>query len=164
MIIVKAFTAVLVFLVAKTLSSEYKKYMAAKNDINDGFVSLLAFIKNELACRLRSVSEWAREFDNKALLEAGFISELAETGNLSKAFSNAKGRMPMLDGELTRLLETYFSAFGRSYKDDEEKNAERVYDEISRIAAKERAETERSVRAVRILCYGAALGIIILFL
>ncbi len=164
MILIKAITALLVLFVAKTLSAEYKKYMEVKNALNDGFVALLEFIRNELSCRLRAVSEWACEFENEALFNAGFISELSETGSLLKAFSSTKARMPMLGGDATRLLEAYFSAFGRSYKEDEEKNAERVYNEMSRIAAKERAESERSVRAVRILCYGAALGIIILFL
>ncbi|MBR2466417.1 MAG: hypothetical protein IKB38_05760 [Clostridia bacterium] len=164
MILIKAITAVLVLFVAKTLSSEYKKYMEAKNAVNDGFVALLDFIRNELSCRLRSVPQWACEFENEALFDAGFISELSETGSLSRAFSNTRQRLPMLGGDAARLLESYFSSFGRSYKDDEEKSAERVYNEMSRIAVKERAESERSVRAVRILCYGAALGIIILFL
>ena len=164
MFIVKAAASLLVLFVARTLSAEYKRYAEEKNAVREGFLSLLEFIKNELGCRLRSVAEWAAEFENDALERSGFIAELLKTGSLAAAFSASKSKMPPLGAEAKRVLETYFSSFGRSYKEDEEEKTARAKTELANVLKNEREAAEKSVRAMTVLCYAVALGVIILFI
>ncbi len=164
MLLLKASAAVLVLFTSRTLVAEYKKYIEKKLCAMEGFLSLLSFIKNELACRLRTSEEWAREFSSDILTECGFLPELLRTGSTEAAFARAKGELPMLGEETVKLLSSYFSAFGKSYRDEEQREACRVFDELSRLLARERSDTQRSLKAVRILTYAVALGVIILFL
>ena len=82
MYILKALAALLVLAVAKTVSGEYKKFTDRKLRIDEGFVSLLSFIKSELSCRGRTVSEWACDFKNDELSELGFCSSLVKSGKI----------------------------------------------------------------------------------
>lgn len=162
--LIKAALAILILFVSRTLASEYKKYTEKKLALTEGFLSLLSFIKNELSCRARPVPDWAFEFENAALSEVGFTKTLSESESLSFAFSSCVPCASMLPGEASRLLEGYFSAFGRSYRDEEEASASKTYDELDRILVGARSDLEKSVRAVRVLCYAAALGVIVLFI
>ena len=162
--LLKAFASLLVLFISLALSSEYKKYTDRKIKICEGFICLLSFIKTELSCRARVVSEWAAEFDNDALSESGFIPELLESGSLYSAFCTVKSKDGLLGNEVTRLLEPYFRSFGKAYVNEEEREACRVFEELSRLLTRERADAQRSVRAVRILSCAVALGVIILFL
>lgn len=164
MYVIKALAAVLVLVVARTLSGEYKKFTESKLRLYDGFVSLLSFIKTELECRSRSVREWAAEFSDEALDGCGFLESLKNDGNLSSAFSAAKKGCSALGEEATKLLCAYFSSFGKSYRAAEEEQTRKTHDELSRILAHERSDSQRSVRAVRVLTYAVAIGVILLFL
>ena len=162
MFIIKAAASLLVLFVSRTFASEYKRYTEEKLAVYEGFLSLLEFIKNELGCRLRSVSEWAAEFENAALERSGFTAELLKTGSLSSAFSASK--IPPASAEVKRVLEPYFSSFGRSYKEDEEEKTVRTHSELSVVLKKEREAAEKSIRAMSVLSYAAALGVIVLFI
>jgi hypothetical protein len=156
--------AVLVLICARTVTHEYKKYIEEKLGLIDGFLSLLTFIKGELSCRLRTTGEWSGEFENAALSDIGFIDEFRKTGSLSSAFCATRAAAPSLGEEVTRLLGGYFESFGKSYKEEEEGEACRVFDELTRLSARERSDSQRSMRTVRVLAYAVALGLIILFL
>lgn len=161
---IKAAAAVLVLFTACTVSGEYKKFIEKKLALCEGFLSLLTFIKAELACRGRSVREWAKEFSDTALSDVGFTQALIEKESLDGAFRETKDKMPMLGAETVRLLEGYFSTFGKSYRAEEEGEACRVFEELNRLLAREKSDCGRSVRAVRVLSYAVALGIIILLI
>ena len=162
MIVLKVLAALLTLFTARTVVLEYKKYTTRKLLLADGFCDLLSFIKGELSCRLRPVAEWAKEFHNAALSESGFLDELLKRGSLIDAF-----RLPShscLGEEMTRLLSGYFSSFGKTYKDEEEGEACRVFDELMRLSARERADSQRSLKTVRVITYAVALGVIILII
>ncbi len=164
MYLLKAVAAVLALVVARCVSKEYKKFTDRKLRLYEGFISLLSFIKTELSCRARPVSEWASEFSHPTLAECGFVDALSQEGSLISAFNRSKEKMPMLGEEASRILLSYFSSFGKSYRKEEEGEACRIYEELSRLLVRERSELLRSVRGVRILSYAVALGIIIMFL
>lgn len=162
--VLKAAAAVLVLIVSRSVSAEYKKYAGERIALCEGFVLLLSFIKTELSCRGREVAEWAEEVEIPALAAAGFTEELRKTRNLHAAFSAAEEKMPRLDAESRKILEEYFASFGKSYREEEVARAHRAGDELSAVLTRERENTARSVRAVRILSYAIALGVIILIL
>ncbi len=162
--ILKAFAALMVLFVTHIITKGYKGFISKKGEICDGFLSLLAFIKTELSCRGRAVAEWASEFENAALGEIGFIGELTESGNLHKAFLRAKESAAMMSHDMIRVLESYFLSFGNSYRNEEEGEACRVFDELKRISEAEKTEAQKSMRAVKTISYAIALGIIVLFL
>ena len=164
MIFIKTAAAVLVLYVAVTLSGEYKKYIERRILALEGFLSLLSFIKGELSCRLRTSAEWAQDFHSDVLSDCGFLPELIKTSSLPSAFAAAKKNLPPLGEDATKLLVGYFSSFGKSYKDEEYKEACRAFDELSRLLSREKSDSQRSVRAVRVLAYAIAVGVIILFL
>ena len=164
MIIIKAAAAVLVFFVSGNLAGEYKRYIEKRISALEGFLSLLNFIKGELSCRLRTSAEWAEDFSQEALSACGFIAELRKTGNLCSAFTVARGNLPPLGEDATKLLSGYFSSFGKSYREEEYKETCRTFDELSRLLTREKSDSQKSVRAVRVLSYAVAVGVIILFL
>ena len=164
MVFIKAVAAVLVLFATRTLVTEYKKYEEKKLAALDDFAALFSFIKGELGCRLRTVSEWARDLDCDVLAECGFTDELIKTGSLSSAFSVARAHLPALGEEATKLLSQYFMTFGRAYRDEEMKATARASEDLSRIISRERSDTQRSFKAARVLSYAVAVGIIILFL
>jgi len=146
------------------LVAEYRKHLERKLALYDGFSSLISFIRSELACRCRSVSEFAEDINIPSLEDSGFSDELRRTGSLDMAFSRMKERVPILGGEVTRLLEGYFESFGKSYREEEEEDAARVFEELTRLYARERADSQRSLRTTRVLVYAVTLGAIILML
>lgn len=164
MSIIKALAAVLVFFTARTLTAEYKRFTEKRLAVLDGFLSLLSFIKNELSCRARPSAEWAGEFVSAALGEIGFTEEFIKTGSLQAAFLHANEGGTALGEESKKLLSSYFSSFGKSYRDEEIKEASRVHEELLRIISREKNDMQRSLRATRILAYATAAGLIILFL
>lgn len=161
---IKAAAAVLVLLLIRTVNGEYKRFTERKTALCEGFVRLLEFIRTELSCRGRAVAQWAEEIDEPALAEVGFTDELKRTQSLHAAFCASEKRMPMLGVQSKRVLDGYFAAFGRSYRTEEEERARRTGEELTRILERERADAQKSVRAVRTLSYAMALGIIILIL
>ncbi len=162
--ILKVLAAFLSLAAARTVSKEYGAYREKKLRLQEGFISLLAFIKNELSCRCRSVSEWAAEFQNEALAEAGFLGELCKTGSLYTAFSKIKEKTPTASHDALKLLDSYFEAFGKSYRNEESAEACRVFDELCALTERERGEVSKQVRSVKVISYAASLGVIILFL
>ncbi len=164
MYLLKAAAAVLVLVTATCVSREYKKFEENKLSLYEGLLSLLAFIKTELSCRGRAVTLWAPEFENVALYETGFISALRECGNVHSAFLSHKDKFSPLGSENTGLIERYFSSFGKSYRDEEEGEACRVFDAFSAIFEEEKKNSDKSVKVVRTISYAVGLGVIILLL
>lgn len=164
MALIKALAAVLVFFTARTLSAEYKKFTERRLAVLEGFLSLLSFIKNELSCRARASAEWAAEFNSTSLNEMGFTEEFIKTGSLHTAFLHINEGGTALGEESKKLLGSYFLSFGKSYRDEEIKEASRVHEELLRIMSREKSDMQRSLRATRILAYATAAGLIILFL
>ena len=164
MVVIKALAAVLVLFTARTLTAEYKKFTEKRLAVLDGFISLLAFIKNELSCRARTSAEWAGEFASASLNEIGFTDELVRTGSLHSAFLHVNEGGTALGDESRKLLGSYFSSFGKSYREEEIKEASRVHEELLRIVSREKNDIQRSLRATHVLTYATAVGLIILFL
>ncbi len=162
--LLKAAAAALALVCAMCVSREYKRFTDKKFAFYDGFLSLLSYIKNELSCRGRSLAEWASEFENDALYETGFISKLRESGSLHTAFVSVKDKLLGVCDDGIKLLDGYFSSFGKSYKREEEGEACQVFSELSRISETERAAGQKNIKAVRTLSFAVALGLIILLL
>lgn len=152
-----------VALAALIFSREFSAYQKRRMGETEGFLSLLTFMRGEINCHLRPVSEWCRDFRDPALERVGFLPALRESCDLSGAYSACERQLSVTDAE-RKLLSAFTSSFGHGYREDELKLVDYYCAEMGRAAARCRRDVPRYNRLVRTLCASAAVAAVILLL
>ena len=129
-----------------------------------GFLSFLSHIRRQMGCSLSSPREFADSFeDGGELSDSGFISRLAESGDIYQSFLLSEKNLH-LEAEEREILLRVFKDFGGGYLDDAVKQLDFGESELSSLLSKLENEIPKRAKLISLLCATGAVGFIILLL
>ena len=123
---------------------------------------LVSYLRLQIGCFLRPLSEASAGFDSAVLLESGFLP-LGEGRDVRRAFSES-GVAGVVGEECARILDSLFFSLGNGYLDDEVKLLDTHRAQLCELVEKRRIDTVRQVRLIRTLTASASLGFVILIM
>ena len=159
----RAVGACLFLLAALSVIRLYRAYLGTRVKQFEAFCSLIAGLRRHISTRLCSARGYILSLDDATLVGVGFIDAYAELGDLCLSFLRIKDKLSLTEEGL-RILEGYFSSFGKGYMDAEIKAADICLEELSEAARKSREDGERALRTVSAFAVAAAAGAAILLI
>lgn len=123
---------------------------------------LVSYLRLQIGCFLRPLSEVVAGFDSEALSECGFLPP-GEGVDLRRALCESE--VPGLVGEeCARIIDSLLSSLGSGYLDDEVKLLDTYRAQLSEVVEKRRIDTAKEMRLIRTLTATASLGFVILIM
>ncbi len=128
----------------------------------EGFLLLIRYIRTQIACFRPTLGEIYDSFENRALLECGFLAALRERG-FSSALRDTRPAL-YLDEEELKLLATFADEIGRSYSSEELALCDYTAREMEKAMEKRREEAPRRTRVASSLMMTGGLALVFLLL
>ena len=145
-------------LISRELADARRRRLALCEEL----LRFLSFLRLQIGCFLRPISEIACEFRSSTLSACGFLKD-GGVEDLSVAFSSSDA--PRIAGkECTRIVESLFTSLGVGYLDNEIGIIDSHRAELTELVEVERTEAARQIRLIRTLTASAAVGLIILII
>lgn len=145
----------LIMLSAILLGREYSAYADRQVREREGFIALLLHIEREIGRSLSYGLGLWRGFSDPSLERCGFLPLLREGCSPEDAFFKCSPKLA-LSGEIKEKLQSFFSDFGKGYKDGEIKGIERLRGELESDLNALRPELEKNKRVINALLLGGA--------
>lgn len=144
------------------MTREYEMFLKKRFDVCRGFIELLSHIRRKIDGYLTPATELLDGFECKALTETGYVDRAREKG-ISSAYFELEGSLH-LDAAVQSCLSSFFSDFGKDYKEGTLKLLDLSIGRLSEYTERLSAENERSLKLARTLAAAVALGLIILII
>ncbi len=123
---------------------------------------LVSYLRLQIGCFLRPLSEAVADFDSQPLAECGFLP-LGEGADLRRAFCESK--LPGAVGEeCARIVDSLFSSLGNGYLEDEVNLLDTHRAQLGAAVETRRIDMVKETRLIRTLTVTASLGFIILIM
>lgn len=151
----------LIFLAAFLFSHTVCRALRRRLAEEEGYLSLLRFMRGELTRYARPVNEWCTQFRSEALEESGFLPHLRRDGDLLAAYGASSSS---LGGRERELLTSLFSSFGKGYREEEIGALTDREAEFSAMVAEKKEALSKAERVVHTLCASVSLIAVILLL
>ncbi len=158
---VKIIGFVLLLAAAFLIGRAYSAYCKRRTLETESFYALLVHISEQITLFLSTPKSFLSEYTDGQLENSGFLAFVREGGSMADAFEKSRAKLALSE-ETEKKLSSFFSEFGRSYKDGELKRCELFCRELSNILAFEREEEGRRIRLGYTLLFSSALAVIIL--
>lgn len=145
-------------LISRELVAARRRRLAVCEEL----LRFVCFLRLQIGCYLRPVSEIASQFCSDELEACGFLP-LGDGGRLDQAFSSSC--VPRIVGaRCAQVAHSLFSSLGSGYLEDEIKLIDAHCADLKEIIEGERIEASRQARLIRTLTASLSLGLIILII
>lgn len=152
--LIKAVGALLIMISGIVLSSSLCELDEKRINSTDALLSIIKFTKNQIDCFGIPVGEIFKRCSPELLERCGvYAPPLDFDGFLSVA---------ELSPEAEKILKTFASEFGSSYRDGQLKSCDVCINQLSELLNSERESYKKNKKLYRAICLSAAVGIIIL--
>lgn len=158
---IKLFGLALLLISALSTVKRYREYNRRRIAEEEGFVSLLNYIKGRIKRYLTPVSEIVKEFSDEGLSRTGFLKEAAEGKSMISALESTYDKLSVCK-EFKEVLKNAFSAIGVGYKDEVLSNLEEATDNLEKILEKEKETLHKDEKVFSSVLVAGVLGLFIL--
>lgn len=159
---VKLCGACLMLLLAALLASRGSAALRERVAVLEGFLSLLRYIREKIACFRTPAPDIFESFHCEALSRTGFLTQLRDGGMLFAL--EHKGDGLYLDGEAMALLSEFAAELGGGYAEEELARCELAISRLSDILASYKESLPKSTKLYRTLMLSGTLAVIIVLL
>ena len=160
--LVKMIGSALLLYAALFIAREYEKFLGKRLRVCLGFCELLSHVRRRVDGYLTPADRLLDGVECGALEEVEYISKAQSLG-LRTAYFEVEEALP-LDGTARQVLSEFFADFGKDYKEETVKAADRALSALQGCAERMSCENEKSLRLLRAVAVAAALGVIILLI
>lgn len=160
--LVKTIGSVLLLYAALFITREYEKFLGRRLGVCLGFCELISHVRRRVEGYLTPADRLLDGFECGALEDVGYMSKARNSG-LRNAYFEVEGALP-LDCATREALSEFFTDFGKDYKEETVKAADRALSALRGCADRMSCENEKSLRLWRAVAVAAALGVIILLI
>ena len=143
------------------ISGEYEKREGKRVFELREFIRFLAHVRQKISCFLSPKSDWLLDFKTDSRELSDFL-RLSENSGFEESFEAVRDKLSLKEeGE---ILARFFSSFGRGYKEGELMLLDGTITELSGAEKRISEESERNVKAFKVLAAAISLGLIILLI
>jgi len=158
---IKYFGLVMLGAAGVLFAREYEKKQLKRLSELKEFIRFCEHIKMKISCYLAPKSDWLSDFSSEVDAVKEFLS-LASEHSLLKSFEKTRDKLSL--GKEAIVLERLFSSLGKAYKENEIELLEGVEKELNSIKAQLESESEKNIKAVKVLTAAVVLGLVILLI
>ncbi|MBO5945612.1 MAG: hypothetical protein J6Q69_03290 [Clostridia bacterium] len=123
---------------------------------------LVSYLRLQIGCFLRPLSEAVSGFESAALSEGGFLP-IGDGVDLGRAFRESEVAGEVGD-ECARIIDSLLFSLGSGYLDDEVKLLEAHRTQLCQVVEARRIDTVKQTRLIRTLTATVSLGFVILIM
>lgn len=128
----------------------------------ESFLSLLRYIKAQVACYKTPVAEIYQSFHNRTLEECGFIEALRSSG-LEGALCACEGDLYIDQAEM-ELLHAFGNELGRGFQEEQLNSCDYHIGALEELYAKQKDELPKKCKIYKALIFTVGIMIIIIFI
>ena len=146
---------------ALAFAGVYISYLKRRVEEYVAFSSLVAYMRIQIGCFMRTPRELIGEFESETLRDTGFLEALEECSDMGEAYARIQGKL-LLKKRESELVQALFSSLGEVYYEEGVRLLNSAQEELERACEREREASAKNKRLVSALSATVALAVIML--
>lgn len=165
MITFKVVGGAMIFISSLIFYFQLQKHEQEKIKQAKGFILLLKYIKNQIACFSLPITEIISRCDKKILSDCGISFDFSPDASKSEVLPEIVANIPRhIDDEAFLIIERFANDFGKTYLEEQLKSCDYYIYELEKYKNKIEAEIPKERKIRFALCFSISASIILLLM